>query len=225
MIKKISLLFLIFFFSVSLSAQINELNTASSKLDSLLKKKSGEEFFHATNFMISITKKSFLKASINGGFYNNSLIKIIFPKELTKTKLTLIKLGLENKLLRFEKQMNKVADQSCEESANIFIQSISAIKFDKISITNIDQNSSLTDYLINKKSKELYISLYPLIEKKIFESKLLEEYNFLINKYNKIPFTKKINFDIKDYIVSKTLLGINTVLISEEENKIKKSLF
>ena len=37
------------------------------------------------------------------------------------------------------------------------------------------------------------------------KSEIAKKWNLLINKYNKIPFVKKINPDIEDYITTKTI--------------------
>ena len=92
MIKKKYTLLIIFFFSISLSAQISELKIASEKLDSFINKKSDKDFFDSTSFMKSIIQKSFEKASAVGGFYNSRIIKIMFPKDLDKIKKSLIEL-------------------------------------------------------------------------------------------------------------------------------------
>ena len=224
MIKKKYTLLIIFFFSISLSAQISELKIASEKLESFINKKSDKDFFDSISFMKSIIKKSFEKASAVGGFYDSRIIKIMFPKDLDKIKKSLTKLGLEKKVVKFEKQMNIVAEQSSKESVNVFINTISTLRFDELPFDNMNRSATLTNYLRNNSSIAIYDSMSPIIEKEIINNKLIEDYNFLIKKYNKIPFVKKIKFDIKEYVVTKTLEGI-FILIAEEEKKIKNKFF
>ena len=47
-----------------------------------------------------------------------------------------------------------------------------------------------------------------------------KKWNLLINQYNRIPFVKKINPDIVDYITTKTIDGL-FVLIAEQEKEIR----
>ena len=52
------------------------------------------------------------------------------------------------------------------------------------------------------------------------KSEVSKKWNLLINQYNRIPFVKKINPDIGDYITTKTIDGL-FVLIAEHEKEIR----
>ena len=52
------------------------------------------------------------------------------------------------------------------------------------------------------------------------KSEITKKWNLLINKYNKIPFVKKINPDIEDYITTKTIDGL-FILIAKHEKEIR----
>ena len=49
---------------------------------------------------------------------------------------------------------------------------------------------------------------------------LAKKWSPLIKKYNTIPFTKKLNPDLEDYITTKTIDGL-FVLIAEQEKEIR----
>jgi len=54
------------------------------------------------------------------------------------------------------------------------------------------------------------------------KSEIAKKWNLLINKYNNIPFVKKTNPDIEDYITTKTIEGL-FVLIAEQEKEIRNN--
>ena len=60
-------------------------------------------------------------ASKEGGFNNNLLIKITFPKDAGKMKTTLVKIGMQSKVDKFEHALNEAAEDASNFSKEIFI--------------------------------------------------------------------------------------------------------
>ena len=211
------------FFNNSFS-QINEIAKASKKIDSVLIQKDLKnfDFSNAIKDLLRIgVNYSFNSASQSGGFYN-SIIKIPFPEEISLVKTTLIKLGLQKKVSKFEKNINYCAELSCKNSAQIVIKEV-----ERLSIVNAytiikAENNAATNYLKKNCSKNLYAKFHPIIEKEINQLNLQNSFDSLLKRYNKIPFMKKVKFDLVDYITQKTIEGI-FILITNKEIEIRGS--
>ena len=65
-------------------------------------------------------------------------------------------------------------------------------------------------------------ALKPIIKAAIEKNEVAKYWSPVVNKYNKIPFTKKYNPDLEAYITQKTLDGL-FVLIAEQEGFIRKN--
>ena len=61
-----------------------------------------EALFRASSYSVDL-------ASHDGGFNNNELIKIPFPDEFRIIKTSLLKIGLNTKVKKFEHSMNQSA--------------------------------------------------------------------------------------------------------------------
>ena len=67
----------------------------------------------------------------------------------------------------------------------------------------------------------MYDSFIPVITKKLDDENVVSMWNLLLNRYNNIPFVKKIEFDLYDYVTNKTIDGI-FILMSEYEKNIRQ---
>ena len=68
----------------------------------------------------------------------------------------------------------------------------------------------------------MYDSFLPVITKKLDDENVVNMWNLLLNRYNNIPFVKKIEFDLYDYVTNKTIDGI-FILMSEYEKNIRQN--
>ena len=86
-------------------------------------------------------------------------------------------------------------------------------------ILNGEVNAA-TIYLKNNTYEFLYSEFKPIIILSMEKVDLAKKWSPLIKKYNTIPFTKKLNPDLEDYITTKTIDGL-FVLIAEQEKEIR----
>ena len=68
----------------------------------------------------------------------------------------------------------------------------------------------------------MYDGFIPVVSKKLDDENVVNMWNLLLNRYNNLPFVKKIEFDLYDYITNKTIDGI-FVLMSEYEKNIRQN--
>ena len=88
----------------------------------------------------------------------------------------------------------------------------------------LGDNSSATDYLNSKTRTTLYQKFHPVIEKSFSKVGADKVWANLIQKYNKIPFSKSVNTDLTDYVTTEALKGVyKMIAIEEEEIRIKLS--
>ena len=95
-------------------------------------------------------------ASKVGGFNQNELIKIQFPKNAQKIKNTLLKFGLQSQVNEFEHVMNEAAEDASRFAKDIFLNVVRNMTIDDaMSVLEGDDNSA-TVYLEAKTSKLLF---------------------------------------------------------------------
>jgi len=159
-------------------------------------------------------------ASTKGGFNNNELIRISFPDEAIKIKTALLKIGFNGKVEEFENSMNKAAETASKKALSILLDAIKKMSIlDALTILNGEDNAA-TAYFKNNTQEFLYSEFKPIIILAMKKVDLSKKWNPLIKKYNTIPFTKKLNPDLEDYITTKTIDGL-FVLIAEQEKEIR----
>ncbi len=206
--------------------QIDLLNRASEKAQKIIPSKSQISEDDVKKGLIEALIKgseiSVKKASSLNGFYQNVAIKMLVPKEASKMKEKLIKLGFKKNVEDFELSMNRAAENASKDILNIFIESINKITLrDAFSILN-GEDDAATNYLKKETQQFLYNSCKPIIRKAMEDVRVYKKWNSLVTQYNSIPLTEKINPNLEDYITNKAVEGV-FFLIALEENKIRKN--
>ena len=114
------------FFSNIVSAQINlnKLKNVAAKTQQVINARglSQDEVVKGLKEALIVgTTASTANASKEGGFNNNQIIKIPFPKDAEKMKSTLIKVGLQSQVSKFEYVLNEAAEDASNFAKEIFI--------------------------------------------------------------------------------------------------------
>jgi len=161
-------------------------------------------------------------ASQKGGFNTNSLIRIPFPKDAEKMKTTLVKVGMQSQVTQFEKTLNAAAEDASQFAKEIFIDAVKKMTIkDAMSILKGKDNAA-TNYLKEQTSKELYLKFKPAVKQSIAKVNLTKHWNMLVNRYNALPLSQKVNPDLEDYITNQAINGL-FVLIANEEKEIRNN--
>ena len=82
------------------------------------------------------------------------------------------------------------------------------------------KNDAATRYLETETRPALYSSFLPVIQSALDEVNAREYWRSVINAYNGIPFVKKANPELDDYVNNKALDGL-FALIQVKEEKIR----
>ncbi|MBE50395.1 MAG: hypothetical protein CMP51_01745 [Flavobacteriales bacterium] len=221
-------LFLLFIFLVSYCSvsQVNLLKKNAKKAKELLYKK--QDKLSEKDIVIGLKEalkvastNSINLASKKGGFTNNLSIRIDFPKNLSTLVEDLNKIGMSNKIERFELQMNVAAEQSSSEVLSIFLNIIDSLTFTEARNILHGSENEAARYLRSQSYENLFFRISPIVKSKMNELKIYKSWNILYNRYNSLPFSENQDFDLENYIVEKTIDGI-FILISEQERLIRK---
>jgi len=211
----------LFFFFIGLSLQSNNIiesstNISSSNLDN---NKKFSVFVQILNVSLEQSVKS---ASSKNGFYSNPRIKISFPEKTNNIKSKLIALGLKKKIDEFEYKMNAIAEKAANDALDIFLREIKSLKASNLKKIIEGDKDEATQYFKKNCYVYLYDGFMPVVSKKLDDENVVNMWNLLLNRYNNLPFVKKIEFDLYDYITNKTIDGI-FVLMSEYEKNIRQN--
>ena len=164
------------------------------------------------------TDKAVNYLSRDGGYSKNLLYKISAPDELKNFTKTLRNIGLGSQVDYFEGKMNEAAEQACVKAGPIFLDAISDMTLEDVRKILMGSNTAATDYFKTKTSKTLKAEYYPIVKSKMEEIGLIKEYNTLLSRYNKIPFTPKVDFQVEDYVTNKALTGLFSMLADTEKD-------
>lgn len=162
------------------------------------------------------------KASATDGFFKNQMIKIMFPKEAQVAENTLRQIGLSSLTDNFVKSMNRAAEGASKQAAPIFLNSIKQMTItDAINIVSNQQPDAATQFLQRTTTEPLVTSFKPSIKTALDKTLATKYWGDITSRYNKIPFVKKVNTDLPDYVTRKAVTGL-FYLIGQEEAKIRK---
>ncbi len=162
-------------------------------------------------------------ASKDGGYFNNSLIKIPFPKDAEKVASTLRDIGLDSEVDRFVKTLNRGAEEAAKEAAPIFKSAITSMSIqDAYGILKGDRDAA-TQYLIRATTEQLKAKFKPVVSRNLKKVNATRYYGDLVGKYNQIPFVSNVNPDLDDYATDLAIEGLFK-LVAEEEGNIRTNI-
>lgn len=169
---------------------------------------------------VGITKGASVVSRVDG-YNRNTNIRIPFPKDVQKVENTLRDLGLGKEVDKLVVNLNRGAEEAAKGAAKIFIASIKKMTVtDAMSILKGEKNAA-TNFLKRTTTQELYNSFRPTIETSLNKVGVTRNWDDIVGKYNKIPFQKKVNPDLADYVTNEALDGL-FFMVEKEEAKIRK---
>ena len=224
--------FLIFYFSISFSADAqslkglknkalnlkNNLKNTSKSLPSITEDEAATALRDALNNGINNSVEIVSKVD---GYLQNPEIKIPFPPEAKKIEDRLRSLGLNKLVDDAILFINRAAEDAATEAKPIIIQAIKNMTVkDAINIVKGKEDEG-TNYLKKNTFDSLYKKFIPPIEISLEKVNATKHWSTVINRYNKIPLVQKVNPDLDDYVTRKALDGL-FIMIAKEEKKIRE---
>lgn len=168
-------------------------------------------------------KNQVSKLTAKDGFYRNKLVKIILPKELQAVDKGLRKIGLSNLADEGLKAINRTAEDAVKTATPIFVNAVKEISFKDAKNILLGEQNAATSYLKRKTSTALYNQFNPVIKNSFAKVGADKIWSNLINKYNSIPFVKRVNPDLTDYVTGEALKGVFTMIAVEEKGIREKA--
>jgi hypothetical protein len=168
------------------------------------------------------TNNSSGNASKVDGYLKNPQLFIPWPAEAQAMKDKLIKLGMQKKVTEFETSLNRAAEEAAKKASPVFVDAITGMSIgDGFAILK-GSDTAATHYLREKTFTPLKAQFMPVVKDAIAKTKVASLWAPLASTYNKIPGVTKQNPDLNDYICTKAVNGLMT-LIKDEETKIRKN--
>jgi len=221
--KKIPVIFSILLFSLaSISSNAQFLKDAKKFLNQnkggLTEKDAAAGIKEA---LIKGTEQGVKTVSNLNGYFGNPEIKIPFPPEAKEIESKLRAVGLGDKVDEVVLTINRAAEDAAKEAKPIFVAAIKNMSItDAINIVK-GENNAATKYLDKNTSPELNTKFQPPIKSSLDKVEATKHWTEVIDLYNKIPFVKKMNPNLTEYVTKKAIEGL-FVMVAKEELKIRK---
>jgi hypothetical protein len=156
--------------------------------------------------------------SKKGGYFN-SAYKILLPEEARQItdKLKIIPgfTQLENNVLE---KINAGAEDAAVKAKPIFINAIKQMTFsDALNILMGDKNAA-TAYLKKATYDQLYKEFNPAIVESLDKFGARKLWSDATGKYNALPFVKKTNPSLDDYVTTEALKGLFSMVELKERS-------
>lgn len=162
-------------------------------------------------------KHQVTKLTSKDGFYKNDLVKILLPEELQAVDKGLRSIGLGNLADEGLKAINRTAEDAVKTATPIFVNAVKEITFNDAKNILLGADNAATSYLEGKTTSALYSKFNPVIKNSFAKVGADKIWSNLISKYNSIPFVKKVNPDLTDYVTNEALDGVFTMIAVEEK--------
>jgi hypothetical protein len=223
-LKKSILLFLPLFLVLS-----NARCSSGGFLDNLVKqatKPSGhsqeDKFIAGLKEALNIgTRNAVATVSQEDGYFGSLDIRIPVPDELEDAQKMLRKVGMGDRVDTFILSMNRAAEAAAPGAVDIFVNAIRDMTVvDAYGIVKGDETAA-TSYFREKTTNNLYGLFRPVITESMAQVGVVQSYKRMMDRYNSIPFVKKIDVDLEGYVTVKALDGL-FFTVGEEEKRIRK---
>jgi len=154
--------------------------------------------------------------------YLESPYKILVPEEaqyiITKVKMVPGFQDVEKQLID---KMNRAAEIAAKKATPIFVDAITSLTITDAMNILLGEKNAATTYLSKETRPSLYTTFLPVIQSSLDEVNAREYWKTVITAYNNIPFVKKANPALDDYVNNKALDGLFS-LVEVKEAKIRE---
>lgn len=166
------------------------------------------------------TKNAVASTGRVDGFLKNAAIKILLPEKLRSVGKTMHMVGMGQQVDALEVGMNRAAEQAAPAAKQIFINAVT-----KMTIADARQilsggDTAATEYFKAKSTDQLTAAFAPIVHRSMENVGVVRQYNKLMQNPLAGELAQSQDFDLDQYVVSKTMDGL-FYMIGEEEKKIR----
>ncbi len=141
--------------------------------------------------------------------YYKSAYKILLPEEAQEVVSALkVVPGMDKVESEIIKKLNRAAEDAVIKAKPIFINAIKQMTFSDVKNILMGDKNAATQYLHRTTNSQLYNEFNPIIVSSLNKFGALDYWSDAINSYNKIPFVKKMNPKLDDYVTQRALEGL-----------------
>lgn len=158
-----------------------------------------------------------------GGFLDNSQVRIPMPESLGWVEKPLRSLGQDQLADEFVTTMNRAAEQAVTKAAAIFGEAIQSMSMEDAKAILSGPDDAATSYFRAHTEATLSEKMRPIVTQATEKAGVTSTYKRMME--NTGGFTSFISSDAKDvdgYVTGKTLDGL-FLMIAEEEKKIREN--
>ena len=171
---------------------------------------------------LGLSKSADQLSAVNG-YFGNASVKILFPPQAQKAEKTLRQLGLGKLCDNVILSLNRAAEDAAKQAKPIFLNALKQMSIKDVTNILLGSQDAATQYFKNATTNQLTLSFKPVIEVSLNKVGATKYYSDAANEYNKVPFVRKMNPDISDYVTQKAIDGLFFEIALEELN-IRKNL-
>jgi hypothetical protein len=154
-------------------------------------------------------------SQVNG--FLNSPYKVLLPAEVRQVTDKLKNIPgfnlVEDKMVNL---LNEAAEDAAKSAKPIFVNAIKQMTFTDATNILMGSKNSATTYLQNKTTNPLYAAFSPTVGKSLDKVNATSYWKKAMDAYNKIPFVKQVNPDLKDYVTTQAMKGMFSMVEKKE---------
>lgn len=161
--------------------------------------------------------KGVTSLNMKDAFYKTAY-KIFLPEPFKTADNTLRKIGMSSIADSTELRINRAAETAVGAATPIFKNAISQMSVtDAVGLVTGGSNS-ITNFFKAKTYNTLVEAFKPTISTELTKNKSTAYYNQLVGTYNKIPFVKKADPSLDNYVATKAVDALFDQIGKEETN-------
>ncbi len=154
------------------------------------------------------------------GFLKNAAIKILLPEKLRTVGKGMRMVGMGSQVDALEVGMNRAAEQAAPKAKAIFLDSLTRMTFSDARQIFTGGDTAATEYFKRTSTDELTAAFAPIVHRAMENVGVVRQYNKMLQNPMAAPLRNDKEFDLDNYVVSKTMDGL-FYMLGEEEKKIR----
>jgi hypothetical protein len=164
------------------------------------------------------SERAIKQISAQGGYLNDSKIRVPLPPGLKKFAGALRKFGMGKQVEQFEQSINRAAERALAQATTILIDNIKSMSFDDARQIYQGSGDVATQYFREESGPKIATLFKPVVDSAINEVGATRCYNDLALKAAQLPIVgKKINGDLTSHVTNAALDGLFLTLAAEEK--------
>ena len=152
----------------------------------------------------------------------NPLVRFAFPDDAAKIEKTLRDIGLDKMVNEVTGKFTRAMSSAVVAAKPVFLNAVKKMSFkDAASILVTDNQHAATEYFKEAMKPELMVAFRPIVDSAVNTEGASQDWNSLVNVYNKIPFINKpLEANLTDFIAARAIDAM-FIYVGSEEEKIR----